>query len=79
MNEWISVKERLPSKKGQYLVLLKRTTSKEFGGNTKTIRITRWLGNEWRMPFHIPEWINEQIKDEITHWQPLPEPPKENP
>lgn len=27
------------------------------------------------MPTHIPDWINEEINEEITHWMPQPEPP----
>jgi hypothetical protein len=66
------------TKKGQYMVLLRRTATKEFGGSRREIKIVRWLGREWRLPYHIPAWINEQIKDEVTHWMPLPKKPKED-
>lgn len=32
----------------------------------------------FRMPTHIPDWINEEINEEVTHWLPMPEPPKED-
>lgn len=30
----------------------------------------------FRMPTHIPEWINKEINEEVTHWMPIPQPPK---
>jgi len=61
--DWISVKDRLPENDGLYIVC-------------KTVRGHRisfeahWKGNEW-----LSVVKNNQL-DYITHWQPLPEPPK---
>ena len=37
-----------------------------------------FVDDGFRMPTHIPDWINEEINEEVTHWMPLPEPPKES-
>ena len=75
--QWISVDDRLPDKTGRYLVLKNRIAPDEFGGNRTDIVILRFLvGDGFRMPTHIPDWINEEINEEVTHWMPLPKPPK---
>ena len=59
---WISVNDRLPDKKGDYLIY-----------NTD--------GIVW--PYYydpsVNEWFNSlgYITDCVTHWMPLPEPPRE--
>lgn len=41
------------------------------------IVILRFFVDEgFRIPTHIPDWINEEINDEVTHWMPMPNPPK---
>ena len=73
VQEWISVTERLPEETGRYLAVKKRIASDEFGGNRTDIVILRFfVGDGFRMPTHIPDWINEEINEEITHWMPLP-------
>ena len=76
--KWISVEDRLPDETGRYLAVKKRIAPDEFGGNRTDIVILRFLvGDGFRMPTHIPDWINEKINEEVTHWIPLPpEPPK---
>ena len=75
--QWISVDDRLPDETGRYLAVKKRIAPDEFGGNRTDIVILRFLvGDGFRMPTHIPDWINEEINDEVTHWMPLPQPPK---
>ena len=77
VQEWISVNDRLPDETGRYLAVKKRIASDEFGGNRTDIVILRFfVGDGFRMPTHIPDWINEEINEEITHWMPLPELPK---
>ena len=62
MGEWISVKDRLPDKQDLYLV---------YSSGTYTVQ---WFnGYEWVI--YSDEWAFEA--HEITHWMPLPEPPKE--
>ena len=75
--EWIPMTERLPEETGRYLTVKKRIAPDDFGGNRTDIVILRFLvGDGFRMPTHIPDWINEEINEEVTHWMPLPNPPK---
>ena len=77
VHEWISVKDRLPDKTGRYLVLKNRIAPDCLGGNRTDIVILRFFVDKgFRMPTHIPDWINEEINEEVTHWMPLPQPPK---
>ena len=77
VQEWISVKDRLPDKTGRYLVLKNRIAPDCLGGNRTDIVILRFFVDKgFRMPIHIPDWINEEIDEEVTHWMPLPYPPK---
>ena len=57
MTDWISVKDRLPVKDGDYLVY-----APAMGTMIKVLHIIR------------PQ---EGFISYVTHWQPLPEPPKE--
>ena len=73
VQEWISVDDRLPDETGRYLVVKKRIAPDELGGNRTDIVILRFFVDDgFRMPTHIPDWINEEINEEITHWMPLP-------
>lgn len=64
---WISVKNRMPEKEGQYLCW--------FGENTvcKGAAIATYL-KEWKA---FGSLESRKIYPNITHWMPLPEPPKE--
>lgn len=73
---WIPVSERLPEERGYYLAVVHRTAPDELGGNETRIRIMQWMGEDWRYAYHVPEWINREITDTVTHWMPLPEPPE---
>ena len=79
MPQWISVEDRLPDKTGKYLAVKKRIAPDDFGGNRTDIVIIRFFVDDgFRMPIHIPDWINKKINEEVTHWMPIPpEPPKE--
>ena len=73
VQEWISVDDRLPDETGRYLAVKKRIAPDELGGNRTDIVILRFFVDDgFRMPTHIPDWINEEINEEITHWMPLP-------
>jgi hypothetical protein len=63
VGEWISVKDRLPEKKGTFLVC----TKNDFYC-TKNIAKARFCNGEWHGTGGV--WSN------VTHWMPLPEPPK---
>ena len=77
VQEWISVDDRLPEETGRYLAVKKRIAPDELGGNRTDIVILRFFVDDgFRMPTHIPDWINGEINEEVTHWMPLPEPPK---
>ena len=79
VQEWISVKDRLPDKTGRYLVIKNRIAPDCLGGNRTDIVILRFFVDKgFRMPTHIPDWINEEINEEVTHWMPLPEPAEED-
>ena len=79
MPQWISVEDRLPDETGRYLAVKKRIAPDDFGGNRTDIVIIRFFVDDgFRMPIHIPDWINKKINEEVTHWMPIPpEPPKE--
>ena len=74
--EWISVKDRLPEKAGGYLV---RYVSRRDSGSVAVEGVTEmtYTGETvrgeklWRWKWHgrLSLW-------EITHWRPLPAPPK---
>ena len=70
-SEWISVEERLPEEGGTYLVVLKEKheCEKEWNYHVDVASFTF----EWDCIFH--DW-DEGQGIEITHWMPLPEPPK---
>ena len=77
VQEWISVKDRLPDETGRYLAVKKRIAPDKFGGNRTDIVILRFFVDDgFKIPTHIPDWINKEINEEVTHWMPLPEPPK---
>ena len=60
--KWISVEERLPEKRGTYLC------NYEFEESGRIVMSCDYLGSE-RWSF---------MQSSITHWMPLPEPPKED-
>lgn len=76
---WISVEERMPKKKGQYLTYTKWTY-----GNL--IRLCNWTPKYNGCEEHLNGraiWYNYDSEygdyecKGVTHWMPLPEPPKE--
>ena len=65
VQEWISVKDELP-KTGEYVVCIaKRNPFSRF-----MPMVARIEKNGWVNP------ITEQYISEITHWMPMPQPPK---
>lgn len=72
MSEWTNVEEELPE--GYETVLMCQTTETDLGPNTQTY----FLG--WYDPEHEKFYSEAKGKagdfiSNITHWQPLPEPP----
>lgn len=66
-NRWIPVTERLPDKFGRYLTTHISTTYK---GNKPQKKVSEldWVGDECG-------WLINGLH-QVTHWRPLPEPPK---
>jgi hypothetical protein len=67
VSEWISVKDRLPQATGKYLCAVK-----DKRGNLWTI------ASDWSL--EMKSWFGDygEIKNIVTHWMPLPDPPKED-
>lgn len=71
--EWISVKDRLPKLSQIVLITFDAGKTAILGHNV----VMGWMGSEdeWfelRTPFNMCRW------NAVTHWMPLPEPPKES-
>lgn len=66
VQEWISVKDRLPENDQWALCFIK---DKSFG----TFRVFQWNYIDWQWN-DGNEWFDEK---DVTHWMPLPELPKE--
>lgn len=60
MNNWISVKDRLPKENDRVLTYSPNMASSDIGG----------ISIQWG-------WCCKTKVNDITHWMPLPEPPKE--
>ena len=65
VQEWISVDERMPEDGGYVVCIAKRNPFSRF-----MPMVARIEKNGWANP------ITEQYISEVTHWMPLPEPPK---
>ena len=65
VQEWISVKDRLPENDQWALCFMK---DKSFG----TFRVFQWNYIDWQWN-DGNEWYDE---NDVTHWMPLPQPPK---
>lgn len=77
--EWISVEDRLPE--ADFPKDTKRVSIKVLvcsaHGSVRTLSRQRWITNLSPLKYHDWEW-SKNAKN-ITHWMPLPEPPrKEN-
>jgi hypothetical protein len=71
---WIPVTERLPKENGRYLVRYVRDID---GVHSDEVRIMWFADAQWRFPFICNPDVRELITmEKVTHWMPLPEPPK---
>ena len=82
VQEWISVKDRLPEKDGAYLV-----TTNSFG-DRQSVKL-RWFAKDgenvdaYDLAGQKDVWYLYDIEcgyvsiKTVTHWMPLPQPPKE--
>lgn len=80
-NEWISVKDRLPNEDGKYLCYVEFTFGSYidccyFSHNLEEVNEFIFNGKQ-RCGWYIndDDWGAVE-KQNITHWMPLPEPPK---
>ncbi len=69
--EWINVKDRLPSKYGYYLTFSTQSRGVSIKANYQNLR---YYPKEKKFTNHVGR-INDF--EPVTHWMPLPEPPKE--
>ena len=65
VQEWISVKDRLPEAGGYVVCIAKRNPFSRF-----MPMVARIEKNGWANP------ITEQYISEVTHWMQMPQPPK---
>lgn len=74
MNEWISVKDRLPSNKDNEIVCLINGKCILAVVHDATFSLT-----QGHVSFYWPTktWVKDHYYNEVTHWMPLPEPPVE--
>lgn len=73
MSEWISVKDRLPQRHQMgsifIVALYNKKTDESF------VKPLHYIMDEWFSTLD-EEPLNYRYK--VTHWMPLPEPPKDN-
>lgn len=75
---WISVEDEPPKENGRYLVRYKRDVNlgDEETVHEDEIRIMRFFVDDgWRYPIICNDHVR-LVNEEVTHWMPLPEPPK---
>lgn len=73
MNEWISVKERLPDEGEGDVAAVVSGKPRRNVTLDNAIELAEYDRNEGWILEMWPEWTNANI----THWMALPEPPKE--
>lgn len=80
VQEWISVEDRLPDDIGYYLVVYRD----KYNGST-SIALDNYVkcgaGEWWASEFACDItkqflWATKLQEQEVTHWMPLPQPPK---
>lgn len=66
VQKWISVKDRLPEAGGYVVCIAKRNPFSRFMPMVAKIEKNGWVNP-----------ITEQYISDVSHWMPIPEPPKE--
>lgn len=66
MNEWVSVKDKLPEESGNYLV----------SGKFPDSQAQVWVCSFVCLGI-VSGWVNSCKNPTVSFWMPLPEPPKE--
>ena len=71
MNNWISIKDKLPEVGTEVIVFTPH--------NNKVTSLARYIRHEGANTYfwdnHYPGSGNCHIQESVTHWMPLPEPP----
>lgn len=67
VQEWISVKDMLPDRTGSYIVCTDK-------GAVCTAKFYSDLPTSLR--YEKPHWNSSRLNEHITHWMPMPNPPK---
>ncbi len=75
MSEWNSVKDRLPKSLANKVIVHCKNGYVGFGHYEDCKGAQTWYNLESQEPFSA--WDYEEGDYEVTHWMPLPEPPKE--
>ena len=85
MSEWISVKDRLPEQSGAYWVNLHQEDEDSEEVADFCVMAWYWPNKLLFAPQEVGwillnEWheFSDKMRQYITHWMPLPEPPKES-
>lgn len=74
MSEWISVKDKLPKENGIYIVYAQGGTSVAgWIWYDNVVVAAEYAFCEWTWNENGIEW---DISGIVTHWMPLPEPPR---
>ncbi len=73
--KWISVEERLPDKSMDWVLVAMQFA--ESGRGYAVPNIAELRNGKWRLMDN--EYSLEQLGLVVSHWMPLPEPPKEEP
>ena len=80
VQEWISVKDRLPEDSGYYLVVYRdkyNGISSIALDNYVKCNVGEWWGSEFACDITKQFlWATKLQEQEVTHWMPLPETPK---
>lgn len=81
--KWISVDDRLPEEDGTYLTALNHhfgahqgVSIRKFAKDGETVDEYELAGQKYVWYFYDSEYGYVQT-DSVTHWMPLPHPPKE--
>ena len=71
MNNWISVKDKLPNKEDYYLAYIRDNRGKT---RMEMVKLYKWANCfEWSVHYMNSRWKDFNT---ITHWMPMPEPPQ---
>ncbi len=77
MSEWISVKERLPELEQKVLATSEPYDKEIYNDNTHVAFITSFLDIYTGLECNYFTYYDYMEWKEVTHWMPLPKPPKE--